>query len=205
MTTVPNQTVPSLVPTKCNNETHLDYSDVRKKKIDKITKYYKDLFDEYTNIFTEYSTDIQSQDADDRTYANITLRPKGIAYNNQIINLTKKLMSTINTDTELILDQKNELDLNSKNIEKLLAEIKILKNKKTDLLITEKSQINNLSSTKSGTEDINFTSQLYIGINILLVLIIIGLILYLVYSNFSKKINNNNNNNNINNIYKNII
>lgn len=201
-TTVPNQTVPSLVPAKCNNETHLDYSDVRKQKIDKITKYYKDLFDEYTNIFTEYSTDIESQDADDRTYANITLRPKGIAYNNQIINLTKKLMNTINTDTELILDQKNELDSKSQNIETLLSEIKILKSKKTDLSITEKSQIDNLSSTKSGTEDINFTSQLYMGINILLVLIIIGLILYLVYSNFSKQINNNNN---INNIYKNII
>ena len=32
MTTVPNQTVPLLVPAKCNNETHLDYSDVRKQK-----------------------------------------------------------------------------------------------------------------------------------------------------------------------------
>ena len=62
-------------------------------------------------------------------------------------------------------------------------------------------KIDSLNNTIESAEDLEFTSQIYMGINILLVLLVIGLILYLVYSNFNASSNNSNS---INNIYKNI-
>ena len=39
-------------------------------------------------------------------------------------------MNTVNTDTDLILDQKNELEENQRHIDNITNEIKILKIKK---------------------------------------------------------------------------
>jgi len=190
-----------VVNTKCENSTPLNYSIVRKQKIDKIINYYNELLKEYTKAYTEYTIDSNSLESDARTYAETTLKPKVEAYNSQIINLSKELINTVDRDTELILDQKTELETKSKNIDTLMKEIKMLKNKKTDLSINEKSQKDSLNNTIESTEELSFTSQLYMGINILLVLLVLGLIIYLVYSNFSPTSNNSNS---INNIYRNI-
>ena len=84
-----------------------------------------------------------------------------------------------------------------------MNQLTVLKEKNIDENILEKSQIDNLDATKNSTEDLHFTTQIYMGINILLLLLVIGLIIYLVYSNYSTKTINNTNNN-INRIYKNI-
>jgi len=190
-----------VVSKKCNNTNPLNYSIVRKQKIDKITNYYNDLLKEYTKLYTEYTLESNSLESDARTYAETTLKPKVEAYNSQIINLSKELINTVNRDTELILDQKTDLETKGKNIDTLMKKIKMLKNKKTDLSINEKSQIDSLNNTIESVEDLEFTSQIYMGINILLVLLVIGLILYLVYSNFNSSVNTPNS---INNIYRNI-
>jgi hypothetical protein len=187
--------------TKCENSTPLNYSIVRKQKIDKIINYYNELLKKYTESYTEYTIDSNSLESDARTYAETTIKPKAEAYNSQIIKLSKELIDTVDRDTELILDQKIELETKSKNIDTLMKEIKMLKNKKTDLSINEKSQKDSLNNTIERTEELSFTSQLYMGINILLVLLVLGLIIYLVYSNFTTTSNNSNS---INNIYRNI-
>ena len=198
---LPTQTNSQVVSEKCSNATPLNYSIVRKQKIDKITNYYSDLLKEYAKAYTEYTLDSNSLESDARTYAETTLKPKVEAYNSQIIKLSKELIDTVNRDTELILTQKTELETKAKNSDTLMKEIKMLKSKKTDLSINEKSQVDSLNNTKEGAEDLEFTSQIYMGINILLVLLVIGLIVYLVYSNFNASSNNSNS---INTIYKNI-
>jgi hypothetical protein len=199
--TSPPEINSNVVSKKCNNTNPPNYSIVRKQKIDKITNYYNDLLKEYTKLYTEYTLESNSLESDARTYAETTLKPKVEAYNSQIINLSKELINTVDRDTELILDQKTDLETKGKNIDTLMKEIKMLKNKKTDLSINEKSQIDSLNNTKEISENLNFTSQIYMGINILLVLLVIGLILYLVYSNFNSSVNTPNS---INNIYRNI-
>ena len=202
MSTQPMSTHPMPTPTgsqSCGQP--LDYSVVRKNKIEKITGYYNTLLTEYTKAYTDYASQSNSVNTNDRTYADTTLKPKTEAYNTQIINLSKELIDAVNKDTDLILEQKNELETKTQQIETLMDNIKVLKAKNTDLTITEKSQVDSLNTTKSGSDDLKMTSQIYMGINILLVLLVIGLILYLVYSNFTTKSNNTNN---MNNLYKNI-
>ena len=198
-------TMPTTMPTQLGNEscgTPIDYSVVRKNNLNKITEYYNTLLNEYSKTYNEYASQSNSVNTNDRTYAETTLKPKTEAYNTQIINLSKELIDTVNKDTDLILDQKNELETKTQKIDTLMNDIKLLKQKNTDLSITEKSQVDSLNTTKTGADDLKMTSQLYMGVNILLVLLVIGFIVYLVYSNFTTK--SSNSNSNMNNIYKNI-
>jgi len=191
--------------------TPLDYAIVRKNNIATITDNYNKLLDTYTKKYAEYSTNNASSKQPDRDYAKLTLKPITESYNTQIINISKELMNTINRDTDLIVEQTKELEKKNKYLDELMNDIKMLKEKNTDLAISEKSQEDNVKITQSGSDDLQFTSQIYMGINILLVLIVIGLIIYLVYSNFTSKNTNTTNSNsnstnmnNMNNIYKNI-
>ena len=186
-----------------NCNTPVEYSIIRQEKLKKITDYYNTLLNEYTKVYTDYATQNSSVNSNDRTYADTALKPKTEAYNNQIIKLSKELIDAVNKDNDLIVDQTNDLDSKSKSIDTLMSDIKLLKDKNINEDILEKSQSESLNTTKSGTDDLHFTTQIYIGINILLVLIIIGLIIYLVYTNFDTN-KNKNTNASINNIYKNI-
>lgn len=175
---------------KCN--TPLDYAVVRKNNIAAITQHYQDLLSTYTKAYTDYSTNNVSSNKNDNDYARLTLLPQTEAYNTQIINISSELMKSVNKDTELILEQTKELEANDKKIDSLMDDIKLLREKITELKISEKSQEDNVKNTQSGSDDLQFTSQIYMGINMLLVLIVIGLIIYLVYSNFTSKKNNTN-------------
>jgi hypothetical protein len=193
-----------------------DYLIIRKEKLKKITDYYDSLLSNYTKSYTDYASQNSSVNSNDRTYANTTLKPKIENYNTQIINLSKNLIDAVNKDNDLILEQINELNTKSESIDTIMSDIKLLKEKDIDENILEKSQNDSLDITKSSAEDLDFTSQVYMGINILLVLLVIGLIAYLVYSNYKPKINNSvastnssnststSTNNNIKKIYKTI-
>jgi len=205
VTTIPSPSTPS-TPSLPNNETcntPLDYAIVRKNNIAKITTHYQKLLDTYTKTYIDYSTNNSSSKQPDRDYARLTLKPQTEAYNTQIINISKELMDSVNKDTDLIVEQTIELENNSKQLDKLMNDIKLLRDKSEDLKIKEKSQEDNVKNTQSGSDELKFTSQIYMGINILLVLIIIGLIIYLVYSNFTSK-KNNSNTTSMNNLYNNI-
>lgn len=224
ITTIPATTsattsaaAPTASPSSPKNQTcntPLDYAVVRKNNIAKITEQYQSLLDTYTKAFTDYSTNNASSKEPDKQYAKLTLKPKTEAYNTQIINISKELMSSVNKDTDLIVDQTKELEKNTIKLNKLMDDIKLLREKNEELKITEQSQEDNVKNTQSGSDDLHFTSQIYMGINMLLVLIIVGLIIYLVYSNYTSNKNNTNSTSTstngmnkmsgINNIYKNI-
>ena len=198
-TTNPN-TMPSL--TKCNGGTPPNYSSLRKDNIDKIKTYYNKLLDEYTKAYTEYTTNKNSTIVSDREDAEAILKPRAEAYNTQIINLSKELIDSVNRDTDLILEQKNNLEEKQQQIDTLLNNTKMLKLKQRDTTISEKARNDSLNITKTGTEELQFTSHMYMAFNILLVILVVGFIIYLVYSTTDTTTTNNQNS--VNSIYKNI-
>ena len=182
-TTIPvttNQTPTNTSLQSCS--TPLKYEDVRKNKLKSITDYYNTLLTQYTTLYTQYSKDTKSTNKSDKDNAELILKPKIADYNTQLITLMQTLMDTNNKDVELILLQKNEVDNKSATNGSIISEIKILTDKNAELAAGKKVQDDNINSTKSGTEDINFTTQVYMGINLLLILLVIGLILYLVFT-----------------------
>lgn len=174
-----------------------DYSVLRQQNIDTINGYYTNLLDTYTQNYSDFSKEIASSNINSRTYADTTLKPKVVDSNTQIINLSQTMINSVNQDADLINEQKDTLSKKMLQIDSILSNIKILKDKDNEMTILNNARNDSLSSTKHSTESIQFTTYIYIGICILLVIIIIGLIIYLVYSNYSVKNANNN-------IYKNI-
>ena len=218
-----NDPVPSPAPSPAPSSAPgcsapVDYKLLREQKLKKITEYYNELLDLYTSSYITYSSQNSSLNGNDRIFATTTLKPQIEAYNNQIIKLSELFIESVNKDNDLILEQITELNKKNQSIDKIINDIKLLRDKNIDEDILEKSQLENLDATKTSTEDIQFTTQIYMGINILLILMVIGLIIYLVYSNYTTKSNNDNSNansnsnsngktstnNNINKIYKNI-
>ncbi len=199
-TTKPFTTTPSL--TKCNGGTPPKYTSLRKDNIDKIKLYYNKLLDEYTKAYTEYSTNKNSTIVSDREDAEAILKPRAEAYNTQIINLSKELIESVDKDTDLILQQKTELEEKQQTIDTLLNNIKMLKVSQRDSTISEQARNDSLTITKTGSDELQFTSHMYMAFNILLVILVIGFIIYLVYSNGDTM--SNTNQNSINSIYKNI-
>ena len=199
-TTNPFTTTPSLK--KCNGGTPPNYSSLRKDNIDKIKLYYNKLLDEYTKAYTEYSTNKNSTIVSDREDAEAILKPRAEAYNTQIINLSKELIESVDKDTDLILQQKTELEEKQQTIDTLLNNTKMLKVSQRDSTISEQARNDSLNITKTGSDELQFTSHMYMAFNILLVILVVGFIIYLVYSNVDTM--SNNNQNSINSIYKNI-
>ena len=199
-TTNPFTTTPSLK--KCNGGTPPNYSSLRKDNIDKIKLYYNKLLDEYTKSYTEYSTNKNSTIVSDREDAEAILKPRAEAYNTQIINLSKELIESVDKDTDLILQQKTELEEKQQTIDTLLNNTKMLKVSQRDSTISEQARNDSLNITKTGSDELQFTSHMYMAFNILLVILVVGFIIYLVYSNVDTM--SNNNQNSINSIYKNI-
>ena len=159
----------------------VDYTLLRQQNLKKITDYYNTLLNTYTSLYVTYSSQKNSENPSDREYSTTSLKPKIEAYNDQIIKLSKTLIETVNKDNDLILDQINELNTKNQSIETIMNQLTVLKEKNIDENILEKSQIDNLDATKNSTEDLHFTTQIYMGINILLLLLVICLIIYLVY------------------------
>ena len=94
-----------------------DYNVLRQQKLNKINKYYNDLLSSYTANYTSYSNQRISANINDRTYAETTLKPKVSDFNQQMINVSKNMITTVNTDTDLILDQKNQLKEKTKSVD----------------------------------------------------------------------------------------
>jgi len=169
---------PTLDSTKNNCQISIpDYTTLRQQNIDKINKYYNDLLASYTTTYSDYTTNSASSKTSDVQYADLKLKPKVANYNSQMINLSQTMINNVNQDTDLIMDQKNQLQQKTSDISDMMNNIQLLKDKETEMSVLVNSRQDSLNSTKDGAEGIEFTTYIYIGINILLVLIIIGLII----------------------------
>lgn len=198
MTTVPITTVPASGTGGSCSIAIPDYTTLRQQNIDKINSYYDQLLNSYTSSYNDYATQSKGS-KNDQVYANKVLLPKYTNLNSQLINLSQTMINNINQDMDLISAQKDELLAKNRKIHTIMNNITMLKDKDSEMTVLTGSRTDSLSSSNQGLEDINFSTYLYIGVDILLVLCILGLVIYIVYSSFSNKRNNNNNN-----IYRNI-
>jgi hypothetical protein len=190
--TLPNTTSASTIPISAQasssgncNISIPDYTTLRQQNLDKINNYYNTLLSSYTQNYRDFSSQSASSNVNDRTYANTTLRPKVQNYNTQIINVSQSMIDNVNQDTDLIMEQKNQLLDKTNQIDTLMNNIKLLKEKDNEMNVLSRARNDSLNSTKTGTDDMNFYTYIYIGINILMVLCVIGIVIYIVYSNYS--------------------
>jgi hypothetical protein len=180
-----------------------DYTTLRQQNIDKINTYYNSLLSSYTKNYKDYSNQSASANVNDRTYANATLKPKVQNTNTQLINVSKSMINNVNQDTDLIMQQKDELLEKTRKIDTIMNNIKLLKDKDNEMTVLSQARNDSLNSSKTSAEDMNFTTYIYIGINMLMVLCVIGIVIYLVYSNYA--VSRNSNSNRMNNVYRNIM
>jgi hypothetical protein len=178
-----------------------DYTTLRQQNIDKINTYYNSLLSSYTQNYKDYSTQSASTNVNDRTYANTTLKPKVQNTNTQLINVSKSMIGNVNQDTDLIMQQKDELLEKTRKIDTIMNNIQLLKDKDSEMTVLSQARNDSLNSSKNSAEDMNFTTYIYIGINMLMVLCVIGIVIYLVYSNYAVSRNSNR----MNNVYRNIM
>lgn len=157
-----------------------DYNVLRQEKLNKINKYYNDLLSSYTKNYSDFSTQKISANINDRTYAETTLKPKVSDYNQQMINVSKNLINTVNRDTDLIVDQKNQLKEKTKKVDDLKDDIKVLTVKDKELNIKTNADIDSLNNTKTGTKSLEFMNNVYIVLNIILLIVIISMIAMLM-------------------------
>ena len=91
---------PTTAPTEASscNIAIPDYKTLRQTNITKINDYYNTLLASYTKNYTDYSTQSVSQNVNDRTYADTTLKPQVANYNTQIINLSQSMIDSVDKD-----------------------------------------------------------------------------------------------------------
>jgi hypothetical protein len=171
-----------------------DYSVLRQKNLEKINGYYSTLLDTYTSTYAYFNTQLSSVSVNDRSNANTKLKPKVENINSQMINLNQEMIDSVNRDTDLILDQKNQLQERTKSIDTLISDITLLKDKDNEMSVLKGARTDSLNSTTEGAESMQFTTYIYIGINILLVILVLGLVIYIVYSNWGSNLSKNSNN-----------
>ena len=180
-----------------------DYTTLRQQNMDKINTYYNSLLSSYTKNYKDYSNQSASTNVNDRTYANATLKPKVQNSNTQLINVSQSMINNVNQDTDLIMQQKNELLEKTHKIDTIMNNIQLLKDKDNEMTVLSQAKSDSLNSSKTSAEDMNFTTYIYIGINMLMVLCVIGIVIYLVYSNYA--VSRNSNSNRMNNVHRNIM
>lgn len=178
-----------------------DYTVLRQKNLEKINTYYTNLLSSYTDTYAEFNTQLASANVNDRTYANTKLKPKVENANTQLINLNEEMIKAVDRDSDLILDQKNQLQDRTKKIDSLISDITLLKDKDNEMSVLKGARNDSLHSTTEGAEGMQFTTYIYMGINILLIVLILGLIIYIVYSNYGSNWGKSGNNN----VHKSII
>lgn len=168
----------------CSNIYVPDYSVLRQQNLDKVNEYYNTLLGSYTSTYNQYATQSKGT-KNDQNYANAVLLPKYTDYNTQLINLNQSMINGVNQDIDLIAAQKDELTNKTRQIDTIMNNITLLKDKDNEMTVLTGARKDSLSSASDGLDKMNFSSYIFIGINILILLVILGLVIYIVYSSYS--------------------
>lgn len=170
---------------QCQSGSIPDYNTLRQQNLNKINGYYSQLLSSYTQSYKDYSTQTASANVNDRLYARNTLKPKVDNYNTQLIKVSQNMIDNVNQDTDLILAQKDELTNKTREIDQMINNITLLKEKDNEMSVLARAREDSLNSAEHSKEDMQFYTYIYIGVCVLLLLIIIGIVIYLVYSNYT--------------------
>jgi len=172
---------------------------LRQENLDKINDYYQSLLSSYTTTYNQYARDSRGTKSD-QNYANTVLLPKYKNYNDQIINLTQTVINGVNQDMDLVSAQKDELTSKSRQVDTIMNNISLLKEKDNEMTILTGARQQSLTSSNEGLDEMNFSTYIFIGINVFFLLVVLGLVFYIVYSSFTGS----NSNKTKNNLYANI-
>jgi len=178
----------------CGNIYIPDYTVLRQQNLDKVNEYYNKLLGSYTSTYNQYASQSKGT-KNDQNYANTVLLPKYTDYNTQLINLNQSMINSVNQDIDLIAAQKDELTSKTRQVDTIMNNIKLLKDKDNEMTVLTGARKDSLSSASEGLEDMNFSTYIFIGINLLVLLVILGLVIYIVYSSFTAGIRARNSNN----------
>ena len=179
-----SQTISAAQSASCNNVYIPDYTVLRQQNLDKINEYYNKLLGSYTSTYNQYATQSKGT-KNDQNYANTVLLPKYTDYNTQLINLNQSMINGVNQDIDLITAQKDELTNKTRQIDTIMQNIKLLKDKDNEMTVLTGARKDSLSSASDGLDQMNFSTYIFIGINVLILLVILGLVIYVVYSSYS--------------------
>lgn len=185
---IPTGTMPSATinsSASCVNEVIPDFNVLRQQNLEKINNYYNQLLSSYTTNYREYTSQSASSNVNDRLYANTTIKPKVENNNQQLINTAQQMISSVNQDMDLISSQRDDLTKKTSIIDTTINNITMLKDKDNEMRVLTKAREDSLNTTSTGTDDIAFSTYIHIGLNILMLLIIVGFVFYLVYSSYS--------------------
>lgn len=95
------------------------------------------------------------------------------------------MINGVNQDMDLIAAQKDELTNKTRQIDTIMNNITLLKDKDNEMTVLTGARKDSLSSASDGLDQMNFSTYIFIGINILILLVILGLVIYIVYSSYS--------------------
>jgi len=168
----------------CNNVYIPDYTVLRQQNLDKVNEYYNKLLGSYTSTYNQYATQSKGT-KNDQNYANTVLLPKYTDFNTQLINLNQSMINGVNQDMDLIAAQKDELTNKTRQIDTIMQNIKLITDKDNEMTVLTGARKDSLSSASDGLDQMNFSTYIFIGINVLILLVILGLVIYIVYSSYS--------------------
>lgn len=161
------------------NENLPDYETLRQNNLQKINKYYNETLGKYKNNYSDYLNKINSADEDDRQNANTQLKPRVKTYNDHLIKINKEMIAKVNLTNDLMVKQKEELDLKRKRVHTNYKKIDNLKLKNRQLKNDNQGKESNLTDSNQLIKSNNTYKYGIIGVNILALVVIMALLLYL--------------------------
>lgn len=158
-----------------------DYEDVRADMKQDIDKYYSKILTGYTENYNQYLSKINSSEQNDIDYATTQLKPKVIAYNRQLININKEMIKRVNDVSSLIDEQKASLTTKRDEIKANYDKLDKLEKRRDNLKTEVNANKNHLAEISDSSGNKKLYTSIYIGINILLLTIIVGILVYMLF------------------------
>ena len=158
-----------------------DYEDVRSEMKQDIDKYYTKILTGYTTNYNQYLNKINSSEQNDIDYATTQLKPKVVAYNKQLVNINKEMIKRVNSVSELIDQQKEGLTSKRNEVKGNYDKLDKLEKRRDDLRTEVNGNQHHLEEISDSSGDKNLYTSIYIGINLLLFIIIVGVLVYMLF------------------------
>ena len=146
-----------------------------------IDKYYTKILTGYTTNYNQYLNKINSSEQNDIDYATTQLKPKVVAYNKQLVNINKEMIKRVNSVSELIDQQKEGLTSKRNEVKGNYDKLDKLEKRRDDLRTEVNGNQHHLEEISDSSGDKNLYTSIYIGINLLLFIIIVGVLVYMLF------------------------
>ncbi len=140
------------------------YTELRKDKLDKIDKYFGEVLTNYSGLATSSASNVSNLIA---------------SYNNQLKTINNELINQLNTSLDGLAEQHATLKQKQELYDTNTTLLKNLKQAIKDKTVEESAKAKNASETTQVVDNTKLWHYIFMGVNIALLLINIGLLVYL--------------------------